>query len=181
MKKGDSMPEKKKAVGYVRCSTEMQEDSPDQQKNEILKFCETQGYEILEWFVDFGFSGTTFDQRPDFQKLRRQVENNPRFKYVICYDESRWGRAIDPEENTYLRFYFKRFGLEVVLVKTSIDPKHEFAPMLKAFEGVQASQYSKKLSSLTLRDAMANGRYSSGGFPPYGFLRAAINLKNNNV
>ncbi len=169
----------KKAVGYVRCSTEMQEDSPDQQKNEILKFCEAQGYEILEWFVDFGFSGTTFDQRPGFQKLRRQVENKPRFKYVICYDESRWGRAIDPEENTFWRFYFKQRGLEVVLVKTSIDPRHEFAPMLKAFEGVQASQYSKKLSELTLRGAMANGIYSSGGFPPYGYTRKAINLRTN--
>jgi len=44
-----------------------------------------------------------------------------------------------------------------------VDPKNEFAPMLKAFEGVQASQYSKKLSELTLRGAKNNGIYSNGG------------------
>jgi len=49
--------------------------------------------------------------------------------------------------------------------------------MLKAFEGVQASQYSKKLSELTLRGALSNGMYSNGGFPPLGYKRVAINLK----
>ena len=47
------MIEKKKAVGYVRCSTEMQEDSPEQQKIEIEKFALKSGYEIIEWFEDF--------------------------------------------------------------------------------------------------------------------------------
>ena len=52
------------AVGYVRCSTELQEDSPEQQKQEIAKFAEQTGYAIEEWFVDFGRSGTTFEERP---------------------------------------------------------------------------------------------------------------------
>ena len=166
------------AIGYIRCSTEMQEDSPDQQKTEILNFSAKNGYDVKAWFVDFGKSGTTFDQRPEFQRMKKIVENKPNFKAVICYDESRWGRAIDAEENTYWRVYFRKFGIDVVLVKTSIDPKHEYAPMLKAFEGVQASQYSKKLSELTLRGALNNGMYSNGGFPPLGYKRVAINLKS---
>ena len=171
------MTNKIPAVGYVRCSTEMQEDSPEQQKKEIEAFAIIHGYEVGEWFVDFGKSGTTFDQRSEFQRLRHATENHPTFKAVICYDESRWGRAIDAEENTFWRVHFRRCGVDVVLVKTSIDPKHEFAPMLKAFEGVQASQYSKKLSELTLRGALNNGRFSSGGTAPYGYSRAAINTK----
>ena len=138
------------AVGYIRCSTELQEDSPEQQKKEILSFASQKGYNLIDWYVDFGKSGTTFEQRPEFQRLKKCVEGKPSFSTVICYDESRWGRAIDSEENTYERVYFKKHGVNVVLVKTSIDPHHEFAPMLKAFEGVQASQYSKKLSELTL-------------------------------
>lgn len=167
------------AVGYVRCSTEMQEDSPEQQKKEIEMFTTKFGYVIQEWFTDFGKSGTTFTQRSEFMRLMHVVENHPNFKAVICYDESRWGRAIDAEENTYWRVHFRKHGVDVVLVKSSIDPKHEFAPMLKAFEGVQASQYSKKLSELTLRGAVNNGKYSSGGFPPYGYKRIGINLKTN--
>ena len=53
--------------------------------------------------------------------------------------------------------------------------------MLKAFEGVQASQYSKKLSELTLRGAMNNGRFSSGGTAPYGYSRAAVNTKTQTM
>ncbi len=151
------------AGGYVRCSTDVQEDSPEQQKKEILTYASLHGYEITSWFNDFGKSGTTFEQRPEFQRLLAVVERGAPFRAVICYDESRWGRAIDAEENGYWRVHFRRKGVAVLLVKTSIDPKHEYAPMLKSFESIQASQYSKKLSELTLRGAKNNGKYSSGG------------------
>lgn len=165
------------AVGYVRCSTEMQEDSPDQQKKEILAFAARRGYSILEWFVDFGKSGTTFELRPEFERLRHEVDRGPKFRVVICYDESRWGRAIDSDENTYWRVYFRRQKVDVVLVKTAIDPSHEYAPMLQSFEGIVASQYSKRLSDVTLRGAKNNGRFSNGGTAPYGYQRVAVNLK----
>ena len=165
------------AVGYIRCSTDLQEESPEQQKKEILSHADSIGFVIVDWFIDFGKSGTTFLQRPEFQRLRRMVDNKPNFKAVICYDESRWGRAIDAEENTYWRVHFRKRGVEVVLVKTSVDPRNEFAPMLKAFEGVQASQYSKKLSELTLRGTKSNGIYSNGGFAPYVYTRVAIDMR----
>ena len=167
----------KAAAGYIRCSTEMQEDSPDQQKKEILSFAERSGYSVVEWFTDFGKSGTTFDQRPEFQRLKKVVENGRTFNTVICYDESRWGRAIDSDENTYWRVYFRKRGVELLLVKTSIDPAHEFAPMLQSFESIQASQYSKKLSELTFRGAKNNSKFSNGGTAPYGYKRVAVNQK----
>ena len=167
----------KVAVGYLRCSTDMQDDSPEQQKKEILAFASRVGFDVIEWFEDFGKSGTTFEERPQFRRLRERVENRPSFEAVICYDESRWGRAIDAEENTFWRVYFRKRGVDIILVKTSVDPNNDFAPMLKAFEGVQASQYSKKLSELTMRGAASNGIYSSGGTAPYGYERLAINLR----
>ena len=115
--------------------------------------------------------------RPEFQRMASSIDHKPNFRAVICYDESRWGRAIDAEENTYWRVYFRKRDIEVVLVKTSVDRNNEFAPMLSAFEGVQASQYSKKLSELTLRGAKSNGIYSNGGSPPYGYIRIAVNTK----
>jgi DNA invertase Pin-like site-specific DNA recombinase len=165
------------AAGYIRCSTEQQEDSPDQQKQEILAYASQHGLEIVEWFVDFGKSGIDFDQRPAFQQLLKAVERGSAFRSVVCYDESRWGRAIEAEENAYWRVRFRKSRVEVLLVKTSADPGHEFAPMLQAFEGVLASQYSRKLSELTLRGGRNNGPYSRGGTPPYGYRRCAVNLK----
>ena len=155
----------------------MQTDSPEQQKKAILGYAHDNGYHITEWFVDFGKSGTTFDQRPEFRRLRSIVEDRPQFEAVICYDESRWGRAIDPEENTFMRVLFRRRNVEVLLVKTSVDRNNEFAPMFSAMEGVQASQYSKKLSELILRGAKSNASYSNGGTAPYGYNRCAVNTR----
>jgi hypothetical protein len=147
------------AVGYVRCSTEQQEDSPEQQKSEILRFASQRGLEIVHWYVDFGKSGTTFAQRPEFQRMLEAVETGAGFSFVICYDESRWGRAIDSRENMYWQKHFEMRGVEVLLVRTSVDRGHEFAPLFQSLEGIQASQYSKKLSELTLRGARENGQY----------------------
>jgi site-specific DNA recombinase len=168
------------AVGYIRCSTEMQDDSPEQQRKEIESFGRTKGYSIIEWFVDFGVSGTTYD-RPEFKRLWKTVEAGAPFTAVICYDESRWGRAINSDENTFWRVRFRKHGVDVVLVKTAVDPQHEFAPMLSALEGIQASQYSKKLSELTLRGAQSNETFSNGGTAPYGYCRVAINQKTGDT
>jgi len=168
------------AVGYLRCSTENQEDSPDQQKRAIQEYAAGKGLTILDWFLDKGKSGTTFERRPEFMRLKGMIDQSPPFATVICYDESRWGRAIDAEENTYWRFYFRNRGVDVQLVKTSVDQSNDFAPMLSAFEGVQASMYSKKLSEVTLRGALNNAEYSNGGTAPYGYVRIAINTKTGN-
>jgi site-specific DNA recombinase len=167
----------RKAVGYVRCSTEHQEDSPDQQRKAIVTYAETHGFDVVEWFVDFGKSGTTFHQRPEFMRLKEVVDGSPPFSTVICYDESRWGRAIEADENTYWRVYFRNKGIEIRLVKTSVDNESEFAPMLASFEGVLASQYSKRVSELTLRGSLNNTEFSNGGTAPYGFVRIAVNLR----
>ncbi|HEY6193393.1 MAG TPA: recombinase family protein [Bacteroidota bacterium] len=168
----------KKAAEYIRCSTEQQEDSPEQQQRETRTYAAAHGYEIISSYIDFGKSGTTFTQRPEFMRMLSEVESGKaQFAAVICYDESRWGRAIDSEENTYWRVHFRRLGVKVLLVKTSIDPDHEYAPMLNAFAGIQASQYSKDLSGLTIRGAFNNGIYSNGGTAPYGYLRIAVNTK----
>ena len=159
----------------------MQDDSPDQQKKAIIAFAKQKGYQLVDWYTDFGISGTTFEKRAAFLKLKADVENGHRFGTVICYDESRWGRAIDSEENTYWRVHFRRCGVEVVLVKTSIDPENEFSPMISSLESLQASQFSKKLSELTLRGAMNNGIFSNGGTAPYGYARMARSMKTGNT
>jgi DNA invertase Pin-like site-specific DNA recombinase len=169
----------KLAAGYIRCSTRMQEDSPEEQRRDILDYATKHDFEIVEWFVDVGKTGTNFDKRAEFQRLWKVVQNKPRFHHVIAYDESRWGRPTDPEESAYWRVLFRKYRIEVVLVKTSVDSSHEFAPVIQSLEAVQASSYSKKLSELTLRGQKLNaGRgYHCGGTPPYGFKRIALDIR----
>jgi DNA invertase Pin-like site-specific DNA recombinase len=179
MMETNNMEHPKNAVGYIRCSTEMQEDSPEQQRKEIIAFAGRNNFNMVEWFEDFGVSGTTFD-RPGFRRMAAKIAAGPDFELVICYDESRLGRSIDPDEAAHWRFKFRKKNVKILLVHTSIAPDHEMAPMVRALEGMQASQYSKKLSEVTKRGAMSNGPYSNGGTPPYGYIRIAVNSKTGN-
>ena len=46
------------AVGYIRMSTDRQENSPERQRAEINKLAERQGYRIVKWYEDHGLTGT---------------------------------------------------------------------------------------------------------------------------
>jgi DNA invertase Pin-like site-specific DNA recombinase len=168
---------KKVAIGYIRCSTEKQEDSPEQQKKEIQVYADRHGIEMVDWVEDFGKSGTTFDRRPGFMKLVRRTEEGPNFNTIICYDESRFGRAQDASETFSQRHFFRTHGVEIELVKTTVDKKSKIANLATHLEIWQAGTYSENLSALTLRGAKNNRGYSNGGSAPYGFKRIAINLK----
>ena len=97
------------AAGYVRCSTEQQDDSIDQQKREISKWADQGGYKVIRWFEDDGKSGTSFEKRPAFVEMKNRVECDPGFEYVLVYDESRWGRAKRIRESSYWKVHFENF------------------------------------------------------------------------
>ena len=170
--------ELKIGVGYVRCSTEKQDESIDQQKQAVLDWANENAFKIVEWFEDEGKSGTSFDRRPAFMRMARIVETNPNFNYVLVYDESRWGRAANPRESNYWKIHFERFGVRVIVINSSSSNQNTISDyVVEVVESAEASEYSKKLSRAVLRGSKANAGqgYSSGGFAPYGFQRVAIN------
>ena len=174
------MTRSKFAVGYIRCSTDMQKESPEQQRKEILEKAEKIGKTITKWFIDRGRSGVTFD-RPEFKKLWVDVQTSPDYDTVIIYDGSRLGRPIDPEENARWRMNFKDYGIQLVSATSSVDPDSDFAGVVRSLEDKASSDYSKKLSELTLRGTLNNGIYSNGGTAPYGYVRIAINMQNGDA
>lgn len=61
----------KKAVGYIRVSSDMQAEkgtSLDNQRERITEFARKKGYEIVHLYEDAGFSGKTTN-RPAFQEM----------------------------------------------------------------------------------------------------------------
>lgn len=66
----------KKAIGYVRVSTEDQSNfSPDGQEEMIRAHCTKQGIELIEVFRDEGYTAWNFD-RPDWQRLHEFVKRH---------------------------------------------------------------------------------------------------------
>jgi hypothetical protein len=82
----------KPAVGYVRMSTDKQEDGPAQQKSEIEKLAKSLGYRILRWYEDHGISGAKTNKRPEFRTMIRDAEVRGDFKAILCWDQDRFGR-----------------------------------------------------------------------------------------
>ena len=165
------------AVGYLRCSTDRQDDSIEQQKKEISRWSKAKGFIVIQWITDEGKSGVSFDKRQGFMHMVRCVESNPLFKYILVYDESRWGRAVNPRESTYWKMHFDRFGIKVIIINSGSSYQNTIGDfVIEVVESAEASEYSKKLSRAVLRGSKANANkgFSSGGFAPYGYKRQAI-------
>src|SRR4051812_7868415 len=57
------------AVGYVRRSTDRQEQSIPDQQRAIERFCAERGLRLLRWYIDDAISGTSTEGRKGFQSL----------------------------------------------------------------------------------------------------------------
>ena len=86
------------AVGYVRRSTDRQEQLIPDQKRAIEKYADENDLRLLRFYVDDAISGTSTNGRRAFQDMiadakRRSCE----FRSVVVYDVKRFGR-IDKDE-----------------------------------------------------------------------------------
>ncbi|MFG1389586.1 recombinase family protein [Acidiplasma aeolicum] len=80
------------AFGYVRASTldEVKQGSNERQKDEILKYAHSKGYDI-EFFEDKAKSGRN-TQRPEFERMLRSLDRKP--KVIIVSKIDRFARSL---------------------------------------------------------------------------------------
>ncbi len=167
------------AAGYTRCSTVKQEMSLGDQKIAINEFAQENGYKVVEWFEDFGKSGTTRTGRPKFDELIRRITSGDHgFKAILVYDTDRWGRFPDTDETSHYHWVCKEGGAPAVFVRdASIMNRDDMSSQLiKPIKQALDTEESRKKSELTFERSKLNaGRgFSSGGFPPYGYSRMLL-------
>ena len=84
------------AAGYGRLSDEDEREgescSIDSQRKIIQQFCESKNIQMVNYYVDDGYSGTNFD-RPGFQQLLADIKRG-KVNMVIVKDLSRFGIII---------------------------------------------------------------------------------------
>jgi site-specific DNA recombinase len=158
-----------KKVGiYCRISQEKEggkSTSIEMQKELGIEFCNENKYQY-EVYIDEGISGTT-DQRPSFQKLLIDIENEV-ISIIWVYDDSRIQR------NPQIRYHINNL-LELYKVDyyTHVNGKATFSPEDKMLGGIMAefNQYFVELTKRKVIDKLER-RAKSGkgwGLPPYGF------------
>ncbi len=79
------------AVGYIRMSTDQQQDSPARQRQDIEALASRQGFRITRWYEDHGQTGTESSKRREFQKLLGDAKAGT-FQAVLLSEQSRMSR-----------------------------------------------------------------------------------------
>ena len=160
----------KPAVGYLRRSTDRQDQSLPDQQAALERYAETNGIEILRFYTDDAISGTSADNRAAFQKMIADANNgHADFRFVLAYDVKRFSRG-DNDEVGHFRYLLRKKGIEVVYATENFSGD-DTDDLLRPVKQWQARQESKDLSKVTLRGQLSSIESGSylGGVPPYGY------------
>ena len=112
------------------------------QKMILEKYCEEKGLEIIDTYVDDGFSGLNFN-RPSFQGMISDIETG-RINMVITKDLSRLGRDYI-QTGYYTEIYFPTKHVRYVAITDNVDKlsnNNDIAP----FKNILNDMYAKDLS-----------------------------------
>lgn len=105
----------KPAVGYIRMSSDKQEASPDQQRDEIVKLAAKHGYTIIRWYEDHAISGVKTLKRKQFLQMIDDVKRIGDFQAILCWDQDRFGRFDSIEAGEWI-LPLRRAGVELICV-----------------------------------------------------------------
>jgi DNA invertase Pin-like site-specific DNA recombinase len=158
------------AVGYLRRSTDRQEQSIGDQREAIERYAYEHGFEVLEWYVDDAISGTTSDERKAFlQLIADATAQGCPFRYVLTYSVSRFSRG-DNDEAGFFRFQLRKAGVEVVYTSEGFNGD-DTDDLIRPVKQWQARNESRELSKVTIRGLLSRSGegWWSGGMPPYGY------------
>lgn len=162
---------------YVRLS---QEDmrageslSIEHQKLILTKYVREQGWNLVDTYVDDGFSGTDFN-RPSVQRLLSDAQTG-RINLIICKDLSRFGRNYI-EVGQYIDYIFPLHNIRFIALNDNVDTANrdsnamEMIPVINLFNEWHASSTSKKIKAVNLANAKA-GKYTCAN-AAYGYTKA---------
>jgi DNA invertase Pin-like site-specific DNA recombinase len=158
------------AVGYLRRSTDRQEQSLDDQRRDIEAYARLNGFEIVDWYTDDAISGASIDARASFMKMLDDANSNHRrWRFILVYDISRFSRG-DLDEAGHLRFQFRQAGVEVIYVNENLTGG-DADDLVVGVKQWMAQKYVKDLSLTTIRGQVSHSESGAwcGGTPPYGY------------
>ncbi|MCH8824638.1 MAG: recombinase family protein [Planctomycetes bacterium] len=174
------------AIGYVRRSTDRQEQSIPDQKKAIEKYTDDNELRLLRFYVDDAISGTSTIKRHAFQDMIADAKKRScDFRFVVVYDVKRFGR-VDNDEAGYYRHILRSQGIEVIYTSENFNGDGT-DDLIRPVKQWQAREESKDLAKVVIRGLLsktesvgaptngngtserASGGWWMGGAPPYGY------------
>ena len=120
VEKGDSHPRKVVAAVYARVSTVDHGQDPSMQTRELSEYCQRQGWQVFDLYVDNGVSGKK-DSRPQLNRMMQDAHNR-HFDVVVVWRFDRFARSV----SHLLRALetFNALGIDFVSLCEQINTKH---------------------------------------------------------
>lgn len=173
--------ENTKVFGYVRVSTTGQVKegfSLEQQKEEIIKFCDENGYELVKMYEDAGISGAKVDEddmsidRPGLQDMLADITDE--IKYIVVLTTSRLWRS--DMVKAIIQRDLRKIGADVKAVDRPNYSIYDKDPtsvlingMMELLDLYERLEIAKRLRR-GRRAKAARGGYA-GGNAPVGYSR----------
>ena len=166
----------KKAGLYYRLSQEDERAgeslSIENQKKILEKYAHENGFEIIDEYIDDGWSGTNFN-RPGVQRLLEDAKNG-RINAIIVKDLSRFGRNYI-EVGQYTDYLFPTYNIRFIAVGDNVDSAMtessgmDMTPIMNVFNEWHAANTSKKIRAVIEANAK-EGIYRCS-YAPYGYIK----------
>lgn len=152
-------------------------DSESIKNQRILleKYIEQNNLNLVEEYVDDGYSGSNFD-RPAFKKMINDIEKGL-INMVIVKDLSRLGRN-NIETSEYVDRYFPSHRVRFVALLDDVDTETETMGNEMAPFKIVVNEYYNRVTSKNIRTTVKNKK-SAGLFlgwkAPYGYIKSPEN------
>jgi DNA invertase Pin-like site-specific DNA recombinase len=162
-------PETRRAVLYVRYSSDMQRESwsVDAQLADLRRYCAQHSWEVVGEFIDEAKSGKN-DQRPEFQKALATIRDGMATVMVV-HKIDRFSRNM--EDTFRLVHEFEDLGAGLVCTQQGIDTTNPITgKIVLAVLAALAESYLDNLSEETSKGKRARAQAGlPNGDVPYGY------------
>lgn len=166
--------EEKITALYCRLSRddELQGDSNSivNQKAMLQKYADDNGFSNTSYFVDDGYSGTTFE-RPDWQRLMSLIDED-KVGTVIVKDMSRLGRDY-LKVGMYTDMVFPNADVRFIAINNGVDSENgaenDMTPIINIFNEFYAKDTSRKIRAVFKAKGQSGKPLSTN--PPYGYIK----------
>lgn len=156
--------------GYVRVSTDKQEElSPDSQAKLLKEFAHKNGIIISQIFYELGVSGRKAEKRPEFQKMIAMAKSSDHpVDAILVWKFSRFARNQE-ESIVYKSLLKKKHNVEVISVSEPLVDG-PFGSLIERIIEWMDEYYSVRLSGEVTRGMTEKAK--RGGYqarPPLGY------------
>jgi len=164
------------AVGYLRRSSDKQEQSLPDQRREITKYAKANGYQLLRWYQDDAISGDDTLRRHGFLDMHAAACGSRDFEAILVWDIDRFGRFHSMEAGYWVHPLMKA-GVRLVSVTEGPVNWDDFTGrVVYSLKQEGKYQYLIDLSRNSTRGHITTAQqgYLCGQAAPYGYDRMLV-------